>query len=171
MTTHHLKCWPKYFNAIIAGLKPFEIRLHDRDFKVSDTLVLEEWKPASMEYTGRECRRLISYVIPSGEFDGLNPHYCALGLAVQMESPALETVALCPHGMPLADDVCGPCSEGRPNAEPDLGFGIAILRSMVRAHMRDGLPQDAALAKVIEYGELRSEAIAALRASLNRSAE
>lgn len=22
---------------------------------------------------------------------------------------------LCPHGMVLADDVCGPCSEGRPN--------------------------------------------------------
>lgn len=23
---------------------------------------------------------------------------------------------LCPHGMPLAENVCGPCSEGRPNA-------------------------------------------------------
>jgi hypothetical protein len=23
--------------------------------------------------------------------------------------------ALCPHGLPLADNVCGPCSEGRPN--------------------------------------------------------
>lgn len=22
---------------------------------------------------------------------------------------------LCPHGMPLADNICGPCSEGRPN--------------------------------------------------------
>lgn len=22
---------------------------------------------------------------------------------------------LCPHGMPLAENICGPCSEGRPN--------------------------------------------------------
>jgi hypothetical protein len=28
---------------------------------------------------------------------------------------APETRALCPHGMPLAENVCGPCSEGRPN--------------------------------------------------------
>lgn len=27
-----------------------------------------------------------------------------------------ETSALCPHGMPLAENVCGICSEGRPNA-------------------------------------------------------
>lgn len=26
-----------------------------------------------------------------------------------------ETDSLCPHGMPKADNVCGPCSEGRPN--------------------------------------------------------
>jgi hypothetical protein len=29
--------------------------------------------------------------------------------------------ALCPHGMPLAENICGPCSQGRPNrraAEP-----------------------------------------------------
>lgn len=35
-------------------------------------------------------------------------------LGSSVESPSLETVALCPHGMPLADNVCGPCSEGRP---------------------------------------------------------
>lgn len=36
---------------------------------------------------------------------------------------------LCPHGMPLADNVCGPCSEGRPNrCEPEhpLSSGDAI---------------------------------------------
>lgn len=26
-----------------------------------------------------------------------------------------ETVVLCPHGMPLAENVCGPCSKGKPN--------------------------------------------------------
>jgi hypothetical protein len=36
---------------------------------------------------------------------------------------------LCPHGMPLADNVCGPCSEGRPNRcapEHPLSSGDAI---------------------------------------------
>lgn len=28
-----------------------------------------------------------------------------------------ETGALCPHGMPLAENVCGPCSEGQPNRQ------------------------------------------------------
>lgn len=30
---------------------------------------------------------------------------------------APETGALCPHGMPLAENVCGPCSEGQPNRQ------------------------------------------------------
>lgn len=33
---------------------------------------------------------------------------------------AQETRALCPHGMPLAENVCGPCSEGRPNSSPRI---------------------------------------------------
>src|SRR5690606_29144945 len=28
---------------------------------------------------------------------------------------AVETSALCPHGMPLAENICGPCSSGEPN--------------------------------------------------------
>lgn len=30
-----------------------------------------------------------------------------------------RSLALCPHGMPLAENVCGICSEGRPNALPE----------------------------------------------------
>lgn len=26
--------------------------------------------------------------------------------------------ALCPHGMPLAENICGPCSQGEPNRPP-----------------------------------------------------
>jgi hypothetical protein len=31
--------------------------------------------------------------------------------------PEKETSALCPHGMPRAENVCGPCSEGEPNRQ------------------------------------------------------
>lgn len=91
MDVHELKCWQRFFIAILDGSKPFEIRLHDRDYKVGDTLVLKEWLPASMAYTGRECRRLISFIITNDEFPGVVSGYCALGLAVSMESPAQET--------------------------------------------------------------------------------
>ena len=42
---HHLKCWPNSFNEVLRGAKPFEVRLNDRDFRVDDVVVLEEWYP------------------------------------------------------------------------------------------------------------------------------
>lgn len=41
--THHLKTKPKYFQAVINGKKPFEIRFNDRNFQVSDRVILEEY--------------------------------------------------------------------------------------------------------------------------------
>ena len=40
---HHLKTKPEYFRAVIAGKKPFEIRKNDRDFKIGDKVILEEF--------------------------------------------------------------------------------------------------------------------------------
>lgn len=45
--THHLKTKPEYFQAVINGKKPFEIRYNDRNFQVGDRVILEE-------YTGKE---------------------------------------------------------------------------------------------------------------------
>jgi ASC-1-like (ASCH) protein len=44
-TTHHLKCWPSYFEAVMMGDKTFEIRKNDRDFKVGDTIILHHHDP------------------------------------------------------------------------------------------------------------------------------
>ncbi|MBE6645011.1 MAG: DUF3850 domain-containing protein [Ruminococcaceae bacterium] len=40
---HHLKTLPLYFQAVIDERKPFEIRENDRNFKIGDRVILEEF--------------------------------------------------------------------------------------------------------------------------------
>lgn len=42
MTEHSLKLNDRYFDAVANGIKTFEIRKNDRDYKVGDTLVLKK---------------------------------------------------------------------------------------------------------------------------------
>lgn len=62
--THNLKCWPRYFWAIAARAKTFELRMNDRTggFKVGDHLLLQEWCPKTKDYTGSEILVRIDYV-------------------------------------------------------------------------------------------------------------
>ncbi len=60
-TAHELKCWPEYFQAVLDGVKMFEIRKNDRDFKVGDWLHLQEWCPKTQAYTGRSTKREVVY--------------------------------------------------------------------------------------------------------------
>ena len=60
-TEHELKCWPEYFQAVLDGVKMFEIRKNDRDFKVGDWLHLQEWCPKTQAYTGRSTKREVVY--------------------------------------------------------------------------------------------------------------
>lgn len=79
-TTHALKTWPKYFGAVMAGVKTFEVRKMDRPFAVGDTLRLEEWDPETQQYTGAMLLKAVTYVLPGGQF-GIEPGFCVLGLA------------------------------------------------------------------------------------------
>ncbi len=42
---HPLKTWPGPFQAVWDGVKLFEYRVNDRDFKVGDMLALMEYDP------------------------------------------------------------------------------------------------------------------------------
>lgn len=79
MTTHHLKTWPEYFQAVRAGAKTFEARKDDRDFRVGDTLVLHEYVPRLYEYTGEVETRVVSYVLRGTEH--VVPGGCILGFS------------------------------------------------------------------------------------------
>ena len=68
--THKLKTWPIPFWEVIAGSKTFEVRRNDRDFKVGDLLLLQEYEPALKKYTGEEVLVQIDYSIVLPEPEG-----------------------------------------------------------------------------------------------------
>ena len=77
---HKLKTWPSYFEAVMKGIKPFEVRVNDRDYQAGDLLVLEEFDPnATIKYTGREIRKRVTYVMLGGQFD-IPSHMCVMGM-------------------------------------------------------------------------------------------
>ncbi len=75
--THYVKCWPEPFRAMKLGLKPFEYRRDDRDYRVGDVLVAREFELT--RYTGDEVRAVITYKLINGMF-GVPAGFCVLGL-------------------------------------------------------------------------------------------
>ena len=86
-TVHDLKSWPEYFEPVVSGVKPFELREDDRHYHVGDILKLREFEPNSGKYTGREITKLVTYKLEGvgpGAIPpllGLSRKYCILGLA------------------------------------------------------------------------------------------
>ncbi len=83
MKTHELKTLPEYFKAVNLGVKMFEVRKNDRDFKVGDVLILREWLPtehceSTGQYSGRKIERTIGCFIDGVQF-GIKKGYCVLG--------------------------------------------------------------------------------------------
>lgn len=80
MKTHQLKCWPEYFMYLALGLKNFEFRMNDRDFKVGDILNLQEWDDKKMFYTGRSLMFKVTYILHGQSIAGMNDHYCIMSI-------------------------------------------------------------------------------------------
>lgn len=76
---HELKIAPQYFGHVCAGLKNFEIRKNDRDFRVGDTVRFYEWNQWE-GYSGSATRTVtISYVLKDVPEYGLAPGFCIFG--------------------------------------------------------------------------------------------
>lgn len=79
MVTHELKVNPQFWDALVEGLKLFELRRNDRAFKVGDSLLLRRYDH-SVGYTGEQLERQISYMLYPEDCPGLAAGYVILGL-------------------------------------------------------------------------------------------
>lgn len=77
---HELKTEPPFFDRVVDGSKPFEVRKDDRGFQPGDTLWLREWSQDA-GYTGREARRRVTYLFDLGAPMVNAPGFVVLGLA------------------------------------------------------------------------------------------
>lgn len=75
---HRLKTVRPYYDHVVYDRKTFEIRKNDRDFRVGDVLILDEYKPNDGGYTGSYCVRQVSYLV-QGVY-GLPDDVCVMGL-------------------------------------------------------------------------------------------
>jgi hypothetical protein len=104
MTTHELKIWPEFFQAIERGQKTFDVRFNDRGFASGDVLDLREWEPhpalgqegtsgIAPGYTGRSVKMLVTYVLHGGTHPGLIEPLCGIvkGFCVLGLKPIEET--------------------------------------------------------------------------------
>lgn len=100
MITHTLKCDPVPFSHLVTGVKTFEFRRDDRDFKVGDLLEIRETKFASTEFppaldrqlTGAKQIRKITHILRPPDY-GVPEGFCilSLGLLLVKELSPLDT--------------------------------------------------------------------------------
>lgn len=85
--THELKSWPEFFSPVFDGKKNFELRRDDRHYRAGDILILKEWEPNTAKYSGRQVRKVVTYVLqgigPGGitPVHGLSREYVILSIA------------------------------------------------------------------------------------------
>lgn len=62
MTTHFVKSWAHFFDAIKKGNKTHDLRKDDREYKVGDILVLQRYDNINGVYTGQELPVEVTYI-------------------------------------------------------------------------------------------------------------
>lgn len=74
---HKLKTINPYFTDTWEGFKNFEVRKNDRNFKKYDAVHLLEYDAENDNYSGREIRGVITYVL--ADFAALKEDYVVFG--------------------------------------------------------------------------------------------
>lgn len=76
MVNHELKIEHQWLERIRRGLKTYEVRKHDRDYQVGDTLILRCTCSAGCVWHAQVMHVLAHSVFP----EGIQPGYCVLSL-------------------------------------------------------------------------------------------
>jgi ribosomal protein S17 len=80
--THYLKTWPEYYERVVSKKKTVEIRKNDRDFRVGDILILQEYYPETKQYTGRQAGFGVTDIVENASMFGLMDGYVAMSIRV-----------------------------------------------------------------------------------------
>jgi ParB family chromosome partitioning protein len=72
------------FKDVVSGIKTFEYRKNDRDYKVNDILELCEWDPATNDFTDDRFYVVVTYIIKGGSF-GIPEDYCIMSIVPEDE--------------------------------------------------------------------------------------
>ena len=83
MTTHELKCWPDFFQALLTRRKTFEVRKDDRGYLPGDILILREYNPTTESFTGRSLEREITYISALESVPGIEDGHGFVVLAIK----------------------------------------------------------------------------------------
>jgi len=76
---HELKTWTEHFQDVWDGIKTFELRKNDRDYKVGDILLLREYNLDENEYTGNTIHKYVTHILEGGQF-GLEEGYIIMSI-------------------------------------------------------------------------------------------
>lgn len=86
MATHKVKSWVPFFQAFKRGEKKHDMRdMFDRNYKVGDELLLQEYDPFEGRYTGHTLLMKITYITSRDtpcafSSSALDKNYCILSL-------------------------------------------------------------------------------------------
>lgn len=80
MSVHHLKVIQPYYDQLYLGLKHFELRRFDRDYKVGDILVLQEYDPNTSQFSGSNIEKQVTMVLSNCAHFGLMDGYCIMSI-------------------------------------------------------------------------------------------
>lgn len=68
---HEVKCYPKYFERLKSGAKPFEVRKKDRPYQIGDLLAVNEFAPFDYKFSSAEmCEDFSRVVNGAGRYSG-----------------------------------------------------------------------------------------------------
>jgi ASC-1-like (ASCH) protein len=85
MTTHYLKISPEWYERVKSGQKRAEVRRHDRDYQVGDSLILVKSQPTSLlaeQLAQRSGAQILSANIKHvlTAVDGIDPGFAVLSI-------------------------------------------------------------------------------------------